>query len=147
MGNYKEWFMSQWTLRGGLITQVQAARILGKTPTRIRQMINEKKINQYCFDDEAPLVSLTEILNLYEVEYQLHAEIEHEKNRAAYEEYQEKQEAEHQEYLDSLSSEELEQIKAKEIYQKRIKKKYKVLQHKKDAIEEEMVKLNNELEQ
>lgn len=64
--SYFLWFSENWLLAGGLITQSKAARLLGVSPTRVRQSINEGKITPYVFLDNNPLVSLSEILNIRE---------------------------------------------------------------------------------
>lgn len=62
---YSEWFIQQWNSSGGLIPQVQASKILKKSRTRIRQMINEKKLTPYAFKKgETPLLSFAEIMKL-----------------------------------------------------------------------------------
>ena len=43
------WFSEVWTATGGIITQATAADILGKTNGRIRQMIDEGKLKEYCY--------------------------------------------------------------------------------------------------
>lgn len=64
--DYKAWFLEKWNENGGLITQKNAALILKKTPTRIRQMINEGKLKAIpCGENEVPLVSLQQILEIY----------------------------------------------------------------------------------
>lgn len=68
--NYAKWFLKNWNTQGGMIPQAQASKILGKTPTRIRQMINEGKIKSFIYKDETPLVSFSEIMQIKEKEDQ-----------------------------------------------------------------------------
>lgn len=64
--DYKTWFLEKWNENGGMITQKNAALILKKTPTRIRQMINEGKLKAiHCPENEAPFVSLQQVLEIY----------------------------------------------------------------------------------
>ena len=65
---YKEWLTKEWTNNGGLIIQAQAAKILGITPTRIRQMINEGKLKGFTFEDHTPLLSYSQIMSIYDAE-------------------------------------------------------------------------------
>lgn len=43
------WMNENWNIAGGLIQQAIAARLMGKTKTRVRQMINEGKLKEYKF--------------------------------------------------------------------------------------------------
>lgn len=64
--DYKEWFMEKWNENGGLVSQKDAALILKKSPTRIRQMINEGKLKTIQFDEtRVPFVSLQQVLTYY----------------------------------------------------------------------------------
>lgn len=65
---YKDWFVSNSINHGMLITQAQAAKILGKTRGRISQMISEKKLTSFTYDDETPLVSLAEVSQICDKE-------------------------------------------------------------------------------
>lgn len=58
---YLDWIKENWNTAGGLVTQAQAARMLNKTRTRIRQMINERKLTPYQYEKEAPLISFAEL--------------------------------------------------------------------------------------
>lgn len=65
--DYKEWFMEQWNNNGGLISQKDAALILKKSPTRIRQMINEGKFKTIQYDkSRVPFLSLQQVLLYYQ---------------------------------------------------------------------------------
>jgi len=43
------WMNENWNIAGGLIQQAIASRLMGKTKTRVRQMINEGKLKEYKF--------------------------------------------------------------------------------------------------
>ena len=153
MKNYKEWFIYQWNLHGGLITQAQAARILEKTPTRIRQMINEKKIDHIAYNDEAPLISFTHLLKIYEIEEALKKEKEEKEfeKQFPYEyEYNKiMEQKEYQDYIDSLTPEDLENIEKRKKEKLEAQKKLKELQKKKEEIEEQEIaqeKIINEIQ-
>ncbi|WP_288513719.1 hypothetical protein [uncultured Victivallis sp.] len=57
------WMNENWNLAGGLITHSIAASMMGKTQTRVRQMIEEGKLKEYRFKTKK-FVSFTEVLNL-----------------------------------------------------------------------------------
>lgn len=58
---YQEWLKDKWIETGGLITQAQAAKVLGCSVTYIKTLIKAQKIKAYVFEDEKALVSLSEI--------------------------------------------------------------------------------------
>lgn len=58
---YSEWIKENWIPSGGLISQVQAAKILSVTRGRIYQMLKENKLKAYNFENDKPLISLNEI--------------------------------------------------------------------------------------
>ncbi len=62
---YTKWLREIYMLNGPMITQAQAAKMLGKTKTRIKQMINENKINAIAFENDTPLISFREVLEIY----------------------------------------------------------------------------------
>jgi hypothetical protein len=61
---YSEWIKENWLEAGGLINQSTASKILKVSRTRLRQMINEKKIYPYIYEKESPLVSFKQIIEL-----------------------------------------------------------------------------------
>ncbi|MDD2802031.1 MAG: hypothetical protein PHE96_11285 [Methylococcales bacterium] len=103
---YEKWFSTNWNTQGGLIPQAQASKILGKTPTRIRQMINEGKLKSFVYKDETPLVSFAEIKQIKEKEDQRFEEIEEAKltdyDRYRIEEQQEENQEAYENYVASL---------------------------------------------
>lgn len=145
---YKEWFLKNWTNKGGLITQSQASKILGKTRTRIRQMINEKKLQSFQYKDETPLVSLAEILEIYDKEeneyWEAHEAMmtpssEELAIQAAYEQEQEEHEAKlNGLHSKSYTEKELIEIEFYEQEQKEIKERYNRLKEEKEKIEDEL---------
>lgn len=139
MKSYKDLFCDQWNECGGLITQAYAARILKKTPTRIRQMIKEKKIKGISIQEETPLVSLTEIIQLYKL---INEENEYERNKKDIEFIEQEGEREYQEYIESLSPDELKMKKEKEI---KLKLRKKELEEKIKNNEEELLEIEKEL--
>lgn len=58
---YQEWLKDKWIETGGLITQAQAAKVLGCSVTYIKTLIKTQKIKAYVFEREKALVSLSEI--------------------------------------------------------------------------------------
>jgi len=61
---YADWIKENWSITGGLITQADAGKILGKTRTRIRQMINEGKLKAYRYENDPPFVSYADVIKL-----------------------------------------------------------------------------------
>lgn len=57
------WMNENWNLAGGLITHSVAAAMMGKSQTRVRQMIEEGKLHQYKFKTKK-FVSFSEVLKL-----------------------------------------------------------------------------------
>jgi ribosomal protein S1 len=45
------WMIDNWTVTGGLISQVTAARLLRKSKGRIKQMIDAGKLTEYRFEN------------------------------------------------------------------------------------------------
>lgn len=45
------WFTEMWLKSGGLISQATAAKILNRTQGRISQMVNEKKLKLYQYEN------------------------------------------------------------------------------------------------
>lgn len=58
---YQEWLKDKWIETGGLITQAQAAKVLGCSVTYIKTLINTQKIKAHTFENEKALVSFAEI--------------------------------------------------------------------------------------
>lgn len=59
---YKDWFSKMYNEQGALITQAQAAKILNLTRSRIRQLINDKKLETFTYENDAPLVLYRSVL-------------------------------------------------------------------------------------
>lgn len=57
------WINENWNIAGGLITHSIAASMMGKTQTRIRQMVEEGKLKEYRFKTKK-FVSFSEVLNI-----------------------------------------------------------------------------------
>lgn len=111
--NFAEWIKNNWNIAGGLITQVVAAKILGKTKTRIRQMINEEKLAEYIFENNT-YVSYAEVMKIHN-EQQEKMFREMTLQEAMEYEDKEHQEAEaYWEYLQTLSPEERAEQEAKD---------------------------------
>lgn len=149
---YRNWIVKHWSIHGGLIPQAQAAKLLGKTPTRIRQMINENKIKSFAYKEESPLVSFAEIMSIFNEEEQRledeylnqmsesdYAEAEYLKQKA-----KEENEEAYQEYLASLTDEEREDFFLMNEQKKQNKIKYHILQEQKEKLEEEMAQIQLE---
>ena len=58
---YQEWLKDKWIETGGLITQAQAAKVLGCSVTYIKTLIKTQKIKAHIYEKEKPLVSLADI--------------------------------------------------------------------------------------
>lgn len=57
------WMIDNWTITGGLITQIAAARLLCKSKGRIKQIIDEGKLKEYRFQNMS-FVSYPEVMKL-----------------------------------------------------------------------------------
>lgn len=128
MKSYKEMFCDHWNEYGGLITQVYAAKILRKTPTRIRQMIKEKKLQGITIQDETPLVSLVEVIKYHNTQQ----DIKSEKYKDKYEELEKE---EYEKWIEMQDPEELEKEKQ---WKKELQQRKKELQEKIEKIEDEL---------
>ena len=144
---YKEWLTKQWTNNGGLITQAQAAKILGKTPTRIRQMINERKIKGIIFEDDTPLLSYSQIMRIYDAE-EIKTREEQEANNpwAEYEKAEEEEALkQEEEELEKANPFWKEEIKAIEKERSKIKKEINSLNDAIQSLEEKRAEIENKL--
>ena len=156
---YRNWLIKCWAINGGLIPQAMAARLLGKTPTRIRQMINENKINAFTFNDESPLVSFAEIMKIFDEEelkqnkeYLSDEEglIERFEEEKQTKEEAEKEAIEYTIFWNSLTPEEREEFQQLNECKKQKKIKAHFLQEQIEKLEEEKAQLQieqQELEQ
>lgn len=150
---YRNWLIKCWAINGGLIPQAMAAKLLGKTPTRIRQMINENKIKAFTYNDESPLVSFAEIMKIFcEEEQKLNDEylsdedrlIERiEAERLAKEQTEEEAE-EYAIYWNSLTPEEQKEFQQLNEYKKQQKIRAHFLQEQIEKLEEERAQLQIE---
>eukprot|EP00831_Metopus_contortus_P056468 TRINITY_DN4831_c0_g1_i1.p2 TRINITY_DN4831_c0_g1~~TRINITY_DN4831_c0_g1_i1.p2 ORF type:complete len:247 (+),score=35.16 TRINITY_DN4831_c0_g1_i1:66-806(+) len=145
--DYKEWFVENWNTKGGLISQAMASKILQKTPTRIRQMINENKLNSFTFEDETPLVSFAETMQIYENEYKKLLEMEEAISDAINNGYKpddeyliEDEQIMYDEDLSDIPEEVLEIIKQEKINLKEEKKK---LQKQIEELQEKLLSLSS----
>lgn len=78
---FVQWMITNWTINGGLITQADAAELIGVTRGRIPQMIKEGKIKELKHKNKS-FVSYAEIMkiaiekNLKELPQELEREIQ-----------------------------------------------------------------------
>ena len=61
------WITENWQAAGGLITHSVGAAMMGKTQTRIRQMVQEGKLKEYRFKSKK-FLSYYEVYNLTKAE-------------------------------------------------------------------------------
>jgi hypothetical protein len=61
--DFYSWFLTEWCIAGGLISHKTAADILGKSNSRITQMINEGVLTRYSFENKT-FVSFSEVMNI-----------------------------------------------------------------------------------
>jgi len=149
---YKNWLVKYWSKNGGLISQAMAAKLLGKTPTRIRQMINENKIKAFAYNDESPLVSFAQIMDIFDDEEEKvnneHQSYQNEFERGEIEalaQLQAEQEAEEfDRYWNSLSPEQQEEFQQLNEYKKQQKIKAHFLQEQIEKLEEEKAQIQIE---
>ena len=58
-----QWMINNWTINGGLITQADAAELIGVTRGRIPQMIKEGKIKEIRYKNKS-FVSYAEVMKI-----------------------------------------------------------------------------------
>lgn len=150
---YKNWLLKYWPKNGGLISQAMAAKLLGKTPTRIRQMINENKIKAFAYNDESPLVSFAQIMDIFDDEAEkLNNEylpsvdelIERRENEMLAQEQAEREAEEYDAYWHSLSPEQQEEFQQLNEYKRQQKIKAHFLQEQIEKLEEEKAQIQIE---